>query len=321
MYMQITSETTARQRLCGQPNLVPRSSALLPVRIMTARRPDHIRLSALVRSRYTQFIVHASSQLVHDPPKRGHFSAGVLPAILAGFLFFLAGFLIVSFDFNVSYSSCWGYSLINTLKLKNKIKQTSQMLDVWLQHVCLDLQHEDSLRRQSPRCQNVWRREKSDVVETSPAHICQLIGGGIYQRYKNCVSHFDESYGKQRGPLGNVHMCIEVWLEIGCSRCKGGWVQSPVVTSGCRGWAQFFSWNQKINLFHLLSFFDCILFLVSPLLLVSLTLSLDLWFCWFHSPLFSEFSHGHTKKKHPAKKKSRQKTKYSNSTGKYVTFT
>ena len=24
----------------------------------------------------------------------------------------------VSFDFNVSYSSCWGYSLINTLKLK-----------------------------------------------------------------------------------------------------------------------------------------------------------------------------------------------------------
>jgi len=27
----------------------------------------------------------------------------------------------VSFDFNVSYSSCWGYSLINTLKLKNLI--------------------------------------------------------------------------------------------------------------------------------------------------------------------------------------------------------
>ena len=26
----------------------------------------------------------------------------------------------VSFDFNVSYSSCWGYSLINTLKLKKK---------------------------------------------------------------------------------------------------------------------------------------------------------------------------------------------------------
>ena len=24
----------------------------------------------------------------------------------------------VSFDFNVSYSSCWGYSLINTFKLK-----------------------------------------------------------------------------------------------------------------------------------------------------------------------------------------------------------
>ena len=27
----------------------------------------------------------------------------------------------VSFDFNVSYSSCWGYSLINTFKLKKKI--------------------------------------------------------------------------------------------------------------------------------------------------------------------------------------------------------
>ena len=27
----------------------------------------------------------------------------------------------VSFDFNVSYSSCWSYSLINTLKLKKKL--------------------------------------------------------------------------------------------------------------------------------------------------------------------------------------------------------
>ena len=67
---QSTSETTARQRLRGQPNLTPRSSALLPVRITTARRPDHIRLSALVRSRSTQFIVHASSQLCHGPPKQ-----------------------------------------------------------------------------------------------------------------------------------------------------------------------------------------------------------------------------------------------------------
>ena len=52
---QSTSQTTARQRLRGQPNLTPRSSALLPVRITTARRPDHIRSSALVRSRSTQF--------------------------------------------------------------------------------------------------------------------------------------------------------------------------------------------------------------------------------------------------------------------------
>jgi len=60
--------------------LTPRSSALLPVRITKLRHPDHIRLSALVQSRSTQFIVHASSQLGHGPPKRGHFSA-----ILAGF--------------------------------------------------------------------------------------------------------------------------------------------------------------------------------------------------------------------------------------------
>ena len=76
---QSTSETTARQRLRGQPNLTPRSSALLPVRITTARRPDHICISVLVRSRSTQFIVHTSSQPCHGPLKRGHFSA-----ILAG---------------------------------------------------------------------------------------------------------------------------------------------------------------------------------------------------------------------------------------------
>jgi len=48
--------------------------------ITTARCPDHIRLSALVWSQSTQFIIHASSQLVRGPPKRGHF-----PAILEGF--------------------------------------------------------------------------------------------------------------------------------------------------------------------------------------------------------------------------------------------
>jgi len=97
-----TSETTARQRLRGKPNCTSRSSALLPVRcnpeedypswpaaqlpvheeqqisaeqpqstaaqytITTARRPDRIRLSALVRSRSTQ------CQLGCGPPKRGH---------------------------------------------------------------------------------------------------------------------------------------------------------------------------------------------------------------------------------------------------------
>ena len=51
--------------------MTPRNSTLLPVRITTARRPDHVRLSSLVRSRSTQFIVHANSQVDHGPPKRG----------------------------------------------------------------------------------------------------------------------------------------------------------------------------------------------------------------------------------------------------------
>jgi len=61
--------------------------------ITTARRPDHIRLSALVRSQSTQFIVHASSQLGHGPPKRGHFSA-----ILAVFFPWITGNLIITQD-------------------------------------------------------------------------------------------------------------------------------------------------------------------------------------------------------------------------------
>jgi len=48
--------------------------------ITTARRPDHIRLSALVWSRSTQFTTHQSCQLGRGPPKGCHF-----PAILAGF--------------------------------------------------------------------------------------------------------------------------------------------------------------------------------------------------------------------------------------------
>ena len=51
--------------------------------ITTARRPDHIRLSALVRSPSTQFMAHTSCQLGRGPLKRGHF-----PAILVGFFQF-----------------------------------------------------------------------------------------------------------------------------------------------------------------------------------------------------------------------------------------
>jgi len=41
----------------------------------------------------------------------------------------IGGKLIHTFDFNVSYSSCWGYSLINTLKL-NKIHKV-RIFDGW----------------------------------------------------------------------------------------------------------------------------------------------------------------------------------------------
>jgi len=41
--------------------------------ITTARRPDHLRLSALVRSRSTQVTAHTSYQLGRGPPKQGHF--------------------------------------------------------------------------------------------------------------------------------------------------------------------------------------------------------------------------------------------------------
>jgi len=108
--------------------------------------------------------------------------------------------------------------------------------------VCLDVQYEDSLHRQSWRCRNVRWREESGVLEASRAHVCASntmvgprtracasIGESIYQGYQNCVSHFEE---KQRGTM---HMCIGVWLEIGCAGCKGGWVQSHLVTSGCPG--------------------------------------------------------------------------------------
>jgi len=70
----------ARWHIQPQPTAAHRT-------ITTARRPDHIRLSALVQSQSTQFIVHANSQLGRGPPKRGHSSAilaGFASAVLAG---------------------------------------------------------------------------------------------------------------------------------------------------------------------------------------------------------------------------------------------
>jgi len=113
-----TSETTARQRLRGKPDLTPKRSALLPVRcnpegdytswrsaqlpvheerrinaeqpqptvahhtITTARRPDHIRLSALVRSRSTH---------IHSPPK---FPAWLCPPETRSFFCHFGGFFL-----------------------------------------------------------------------------------------------------------------------------------------------------------------------------------------------------------------------------------
>jgi len=87
----------------------------------TARRPDHIRLSALVRSRSAQFIVHASSQLGRGPPKRGHFSA-----ILAGF------------------SRCWyapilGQVLVTTLTCLRTADLTKSELFAQSDACCLSL--------------------------------------------------------------------------------------------------------------------------------------------------------------------------------------
>ena len=104
-HTQSTSETTGRQRLRGQPNLTLRSSALLPVRIKTSHRPDHIRLSALVRSRSTHFIVHASSQLGH---------AGPWPPETRSFFCHFGGvFLIRPQIFRLSVSCfCFPYTLL-----------------------------------------------------------------------------------------------------------------------------------------------------------------------------------------------------------------
>jgi len=85
--MQSTSETTARQRLRRQPNLTPRSSALLPVRITTARRPDHIH----VRMRYdntvpgvidTVFVSHMGED--QDPLLLPTFSSDAFPCLPLG---------------------------------------------------------------------------------------------------------------------------------------------------------------------------------------------------------------------------------------------
>jgi len=109
--MQSMSEMMARQRLRGKTNLTPRCSVLLPVCwnpegdtlvvsspiarneerrisaeqpqptvVPTARRPDHIRLSALVRSQSTQFTQAPSLAARPWPPETRSFSA-----ILAGF--------------------------------------------------------------------------------------------------------------------------------------------------------------------------------------------------------------------------------------------
>jgi len=54
----------------------------------------------------------------------GHLARKGVPLMVAPWMRFwlLPSRMSCVFDFNVSYSSCWGYSLINTLKLKKKIE-------------------------------------------------------------------------------------------------------------------------------------------------------------------------------------------------------
>jgi len=64
----------------------------------------------LVRSSATSKIVIISGNIViNEPPYKSHLGSSTAANW-------------VSFDLNVSCSSCWGYSLVNTLKLKKKKK-------------------------------------------------------------------------------------------------------------------------------------------------------------------------------------------------------
>jgi len=84
-------------------------------------------------------------------------------------------------------------SQLATLTARQRIS-----LQAGLQHVCVNVQYEDSLRRQPRRCRNVRWREESGVLEASPAHLCASnamvgprtracasIGESIYQGYQN----------------------------------------------------------------------------------------------------------------------------------------
>ena len=67
------------------------------------------------------WIMGFNSQDIHPRPQR---LVKFTPEFST--LFVAEAFLLlclnVSFDFNVSYSSCWGYSLINTFKLKKNVE-------------------------------------------------------------------------------------------------------------------------------------------------------------------------------------------------------
>jgi len=72
----------------------------------------------------------------------------------------------VSFDFNVSYSSCWGYSLINTLKSKLKHRLfTSYVYSVF---VCVS----QALGKAAGCLLRRWKEQESERAARCVIYIC-----------------------------------------------------------------------------------------------------------------------------------------------------
>jgi len=59
----------------------------------------------------------------------------------------------MSFDFNVSYSSCWGYSLINTLKLKR-----------FVAYICVGIKKQNKNKNLAPTVRHIYHIRRREVL-------------------------------------------------------------------------------------------------------------------------------------------------------------